>query len=484
MQVTFDMRHHIHLVGIGGIGMSGIAEVLLNLGYQVSGSDLIESETTRRLTSLGAQITYGHQAERITPEIDVAVISSAVRYANPEVVRARELKIPVIPRAEMLAELMRLKYGMAVAGTHGKTTTTSLIATVCAQANLDPTLVIGGKLKTLGSNARLGQGQLFIAEADESDGTFLLLTPTIAVVTNIDPEHLDHYGNMERVKAAYLDFINRVPFYGLAVLCLDNVNVRALLPAVRKRMVTYGFSPEADLQATNLTVSGMRTTCEVWQGDEPLGQLTLAMPGRHQALNALAVVAVARELKIPFATVQTALSAFAGIHRRFEIKGETDGVLVVDDYAHHPAEVRSTLQAAREGFQRRMIVVFQPHRYTRTRDLFDDFLSAFDEADLLFLSNIYPAGEERIKGVSGEALYRALKRRGHLDVHFAQTQEALVETVLPLVHAGDMVLTLGAGDIYRVGEELLLRLQTQQEAATGKGRVLNLQDKRAVRRRA
>ena len=278
MQATFNMRHRIHLVGIGGIGMSGIAEVLLNLGYQVSGSDLAESDTTRRLASLGAHITYGHQAKRVTPDIDVVVMSSAVKYANPEVVRARELKIPVIPRAEMLAELMRLKYGIAVAGTHGKTTTTSLIATVCAQANLDPTLVIGGKLKTLGSNARLGQGQFFVAEADESDGTFLLLTPTIAVVTNIDPEHLDHYGNMERVQAAYLDFINRVPFYGLAVLCLDSVNVRALLPAVRKRVVTYGLSPEANFRATGLTVSGMRTTCEVWQEDKLLGQLTLAMP--------------------------------------------------------------------------------------------------------------------------------------------------------------------------------------------------------------
>ncbi len=483
MQVTFDMRHRIHLVGIGGIGMSGLAEVLLNLGCQVSGSDLVESDTTQRLAFLGARIAHGHQAERITSEIDVVVISSAVKYANPEVVQARELKIPIIPRAEMLAELMRLKYGIAVAGTHGKTTTTSLIATVCAGANLDPTLVIGGKLKTLGSNARLGQGQLFVVEADESDGTFLLLTPTIAVVTNIDPEHLDHYGNMERVNAAYLDFINRVPFYGLAVLCLDSVNVRALLPAVRKRSVTYGFSPEADFYATNLSISGMRTTCEVWQGNKPLGRLTLSMPGRHHALNALAVVAVARELEIPFVLVQKALSAFAGIHRRFEIKGEVNGVLVVDDYAHHPAEIKSTLQAAREGFHRRMIVLFQPHRYTRTRDLFDDFLSAFDEADLLFLTEIYPASEEEIAGVSGEVLHRALKRRGHLDVYFTRSREELSEAVLRNVNPGDMVLTLGAGDIHRTGEELLLCLQARQETATGKGEVLNLQDKRSAQRR-
>ncbi|HEV8715378.1 MAG TPA: UDP-N-acetylmuramate--L-alanine ligase, partial [Candidatus Binatia bacterium] len=400
--------------------MSGIAEVLLNLGYHVSGSDIAESETTRRLVALGACIAYGHRAEQVTPGVDVVVISSAVKYANPEVVRARELMIPVIPRAEMLAELMRLKYGIAVAGTHGKTTTTSLVAAVLAQAHLDPTMVTGGKLNVLGSNARLGQGRFLVAEADESDGTFLLLTPTIVVVTNIDPEHLDFYGDMDRVKAAYLEFINRVPFYGRAVLCLDSVNVRALLPHVRKRFVTYGLSPEAELTARDLQVSDLMTSCEVWQRNERLGDLQLNLPGRHYALNALAVVAVARELGIPFAQVREALRGFGGIQRRFEVKGEAAGVLVVDDYAHHPEELRATLRAAREGVarkgDRRLVALFQPHRYTRTRDLFDDFLSAFDDADVLLLTEIYPAGEEHLDGVSGEALYRALKKRGHADV--------------------------------------------------------------------
>ncbi|MBI3245394.1 MAG: UDP-N-acetylmuramate--L-alanine ligase [Deltaproteobacteria bacterium] len=458
-QVFFDTNRRIHFVGIGGIGMSGIAEVLLNLGYQVSGSDLAESETTRRLAALGAEISYGHHAETVTSATDVVVISSAVKYANPEVARARELTIPVIPRAEMLAELMRLKYGIAVAGTHGKTTTTSLVAAVLAQAHLDPTMVIGGKLNVLGSNARLGQGRFLVAEADESDGTFLLLNPTIVVVTNIDPEHLDFYGDMERVKAAYLDFINRVPFYGRAILCLDSVNVRALLPHVRKRFVTYGLSPEAEFTARNLQVTGLTTYCEVWHGEEALGELCLNLPGRHYALNALAVIAVSRELGIPFAHVQEALSNFAGIQRRFEVKGEVSGVLVIDDYAHHPEEIRATLRAAREGVahngERRVVALFQPHRYTRTRDLFDEFLSAFDDADVLVLTEIYAAGEDPIAQVSGEMLYRALKKRGHAEVHFAPTKEELLATTANLLQSGDVVMTLGAGDIHRSGMALL-----------------------------
>jgi UDP-N-acetylmuramate--alanine ligase len=462
-QVLFDSNRRIHFVGIGGIGMSGIAEVLLNLGYQVSGSDLAESETTRRLAALGATIIYGHRAEFVTPEIDVVVISAAVKYANPEVARARELMIPVIPRAEMLAELMRLKYGIAVAGTHGKTTTTSLVASVLAHAHLDPTMVLGGKLNVLGSNARLGQSRFLVAEADESDGTFLLLSPTVVVVTNIDPEHLDFYGDMERVKAAYLEFINRVPFYGRAVLCLDSVNVRALLPHVRKRFVTYGLSPEAEFTARNLQVEGLTTHCEVWHGEERLGALRLNLPGRHYALNAVAAVAVAQELGIAFAHVQEALGSFAGIQRRFEVKGEAAGVTVIDDYAHHPEELRATLRAAREGIarqgDRRLLVLFQPHRYTRTRDLFDDFLSAFDDADVLLLTEIYPAGEDSIPDVSGETLYRALKKRGHADVRFVPHKADLVAAAVGLVQTGDVVLTLGAGDIHRIGVALLEQLR-------------------------
>ncbi len=464
-QVLFDTNRRIHFVGIGGIGMSGIAELLLNLGYHVSGSDLAESETTRRLTSNGAEVWCGgHRAEHVTSETDVVVISSAVKFSNPEVVRARELMIPVIPRAEMLAELMRLKYGIAVAGTHGKTTTTSLIAAVLAQAHLDPTMVIGGKLDVLGgANARLGQSRFLVAEADESDGTFVLLSPTVVVVTNIDPEHLDFYGDLEKAKAAYLSFINRIPFYGRAVLCLDSVNVRALLPHVHKRFVTYGLGPDAELTARDLRVIGLTTSCEVWHGQECLGPLRLNLPGRHYALNALAVVAVARELGIPFAQVQEALAAFAGIQRRFEVKGEENGVMVVDDYAHHPEELRVTLRAAREGVarggERRLVALFQPHRYTRTRDLFDDFLSAFDDADVLLLTEVYAAGEESIEGVTGESLYRALKKRGHADVRFLPHKEELVPTLMDVVQPGDIVLTLGAGDIYRAGVGLLSQLR-------------------------
>ena len=457
--VPLDANRRIHFVGIGGVGMSGIAEVLLNLGYRISGSDLAESDTTTRLIRNGAHIVYGHDADQVSPDTDVVVISSAVKYANPEIVRARELMIPIIPRAEMLAELMRLKYGIAVAGTHGKTTTTSLVAAVLAHAHFDPTMVVGGRLNVLGSNARLGQGRFLVAEADESDGTFLLLSPTIVVVTNIDPEHLDYYGDMDRVQAAYLDFINRVPFYGRAVLCLDSVNVRALLPQVRKRFVTYGCSPEADFYVKRLTVSGLTTRCEVWHGAERLGELQLNLPGRHSALNALAVVVVAQELGIAFSHVQEALREFAGIQRRFEIKGEVAEVLVVDDYAHHPEEVRATLRAAREGFCRRLVAIFQPHRYTRTEHLFDEFLSAFDDADVLVLTNIYPAGEEPRPGISGETLYEAIQRRGHADVHFVPERADLARTVHTFTRAGDLVLTLGAGDIVRTGPELLTRLR-------------------------
>jgi UDP-N-acetylmuramate--alanine ligase len=449
-------RRRVHFVGIGGIGMSGIAEVLLTLGYEVSGSDLVESDTTRRLARLGARVDLGaHAAEHVQDDIDVLVISSAVTFANPEAKRARELKIPVIPRAEMLAELMRMKYGIAVAGTHGKTTTTSLVAAVLREAGRDPTMVIGGKLRSLGTNARLGQGEFLVAEADESDGTFLLLSPIVAVVTNIDREHLDYYGDMERVRTAYLEFIHRVPFYGLAVLCIDNVNVRALLPHLRKRFVTYGTSPDADWQARDLRVAGLETVFEVWRGERRLGEARLRMPGRHHALNALAAFAVAEDLEIPFRIAAHALEEFGGIHRRFEVKGEEREILVVDDYGHHPEEIRATLRAAREGFPRRLVVAFQPHRYSRTRDLFNDFLEAFDDADALIVTDIYSAGEERIDGVSAEALCHALKRRGHLDVRYVPGRETVAGAVLEIIRPGDVVLTLGAGDIHRTADELL-----------------------------
>jgi UDP-N-acetylmuramate--alanine ligase len=449
-------KRRVHFVGIGGIGMSGIAEVLLTLGYSVSGSDLAESDTTRRLARLGARLHVGaHDAAHVTDDIDVLVISSAVTFANPEVARARELKIPVIPRAEMLAELMRMKFGVAVAGSHGKTTTTSLVAAVLREAGRDPTMVVGGKLRALGTNARLGQGDFLVAEADESDGTFLLLSPIVAVVTNIDREHLDYYGDMDRLREAYLQFIHRVPFYGLAVLCIDNVNVRALLPQVRKRFVTYGTSPDADWQARDLQVRGLETIFDAWRGERRLGEVRLRMPGRHHALNALAALAVAEDMEIPFRIAAHALEEFSGIHRRFEVKGEEQGILVVDDYGHHPEEIRATLRAAREGFPRRLVVAFQPHRFSRTRDLFADFLEAFDDADALVLTDIYSAGEERLDGVSTEAVYQALRRRGHLDVHYVPSRDRVAETLLDLVRPGDLVLTLGAGDIHRTADEFL-----------------------------
>jgi UDP-N-acetylmuramate--alanine ligase len=442
--------------------MSGIAEVLLTLGHRVSGSDIVETTVSRRLAALGASITYGHDAEVIDEGLSVVVISSAVKYSNPEVLRARELRIPVIPRAEMLAELMRMKSGIAVAGTHGKTTTTSLIAAILGRAGLDPTVVIGGKVHGIGSNAQLGKGELMVAEADESDGTFLMLSPTIAVVTNIEPEHLDHYGDIERVKAAYLEFMNRIPFFGAAIVCLDDVTIRSLLPHIRKRVITYGTSPDADFVARDITVHGMETRVAIDREGNRWGELSVRLPGRHQALNAVAAIAVATELDVSFETAAAALGEFGGIHRRFEVCGESSGVMVVSDYGHHPTEIRATLSAAREAFNRRIVVLFQPHRFTRLRDLFTDFLDAFDQADKLYLTDVYAAGEDPIEGVNGELLHFALKRRGHLDVSYVPDWRRLVATVQPELRAGDLVIVLGAGNIHEVGEEMVRSLSGNQ----------------------
>ncbi len=466
MTKLFAAARNVHFVGIGGVGMSGIAEVLLTLGHQVSGSDLAESDTTQRLIARGASISYGHRAGAVAPDTDVVVISSAVKYSNPEVVQARALKIPVIPRAEMLAELMRLKHGIAVAGTHGKTTTTSLIAAILHKAGLDPTTVIGGKVHAMGTNARLGQSDLLVAEADESDGTFLMLSPVIAVVTNIDPEHLDYYGDMDRVRAAYLEFMNRVPFYGVSVLCLDSVNVRSLLPQVRKRVLTYGTTDDCDYVARDLCVIGMETICEVVRHGALLGTLRLRLPGRHHALNAIAAIAVAEQLGVEFDQAIEALSEFGGIHRRFELCGEAGGVMVVSDYGHHPTEIRATLAAAREGFGRRLVVLFQPHRYTRTRDLFGEFLDAFDAADVLVLTDIYGAGEDPVDGLNGEVLYWALKRRGHLEVAYVPQRDDVAAAVKPMLRVGDLVVVLGAGNIHQVAEELVHGLVGTQSTWT------------------
>ncbi len=448
-------KHKIHFVGIGGIGMSGIAEVLLNLGYTVSGSDLQESDATRRLRGLGATVFAGHQEENLSGDPSVVVISTAVKYANPEVLEARRRHIPVIPRAEMLAELMRMKHGVAVAGSHGKTTTTSMIAAVLSAAGLDPTVVIGGRVHMFGANAKMGAGELLVAEADESDGSFLLLAPVISVVTNIDKEHMDFHLTMERLNDSFLTFVNKVPFYGLAVMCIDDANVYGLLPKVRKRFTTYGLSAEAEFSAQDLKMSPAGVEFTALGQGKTLGRLHLRSPGRHSATNAMAAVAVASELEIPFARVTEALSAFTGIQRRFEVKGEPNGILIIDDYGHHPAEIRATIGAVRDSWKRPLTVIFQPHRYSRTRDLFEEFLTAFEGADRLLLTEIYPAGEDPIVGASGEALYQAIKRQGHLDVEFVEDKNQIINRVTAELSPGDVVLTLGAGDIYKIGDQLV-----------------------------
>jgi len=455
----FKRYQHIHFVGIGGVGMSGIAEVLLNMGYRVTGSDQRRGEAVERLEQLGAKVFVGHDAANVAGA-HVVVYSSAVARDNVEVAEARARQTPVIPRAEMLAELMRLKYAIAVAGTHGKTTTTSLIASVLAEGRLDPTVVVGGRIRSLGSNARLGQGEYMVAEADESDGSFLRLTPTMAVVTTIDAEHLDHYGTLERVSEAFLAFVNKVPFYGAAVLCLDQPNVQLLIPRVEKRIITYGLESAADLTAHRLTLSGLTARFEVLHRGQPLGECALRVPGRHNVLNAMAAIAVGLDLEIPFVTIQRGLAEFSGVQRRFQVRGESRGVLVVDDYGHHPAEIRATLAAAKAGFDRRVVTVFQPHRYTRTLHLRQEFLTAFNQSDTLVVMDIYPAGEAAIAGVSGQDLADAIRAHGHRDVVYLDSdRERILAHLEDVLRSGDLVLTLGAGDVGQLGQALLERLE-------------------------
>jgi UDP-N-acetylmuramate--alanine ligase len=468
-------QRRLHFIGVGGAGMSGIAELSLRLGFAVSGCDSRLGPTTDRLAALGVQIFQGHHpdhvadqvaartaahvADHLTPRLDAVVISSAVKFSNPEVARARALQIPVIARAEMLGELLRMvRLGVAVAGTHGKTTTTSLVGLILEEAGLDPTVAVGGNLRARDTNVRLGGGEYMVAEADESDASFLLLLPTIAVVTNIDPEHLDHYGTMDRVREAYLNFINRVPFYGLAVLGIDSINVRGLMASVRKPMLTYGVAHDAELRAENIAIDGLSTRFTVIRAGRELGAVEVPTPGRHVALNALAAVGVALAVGVEFETAARALASFSGISRRFEIKGEAAGRIVLDDYAHHPAEVRATLGAARAAFKRRVVAVFQPHRYTRLRDLFDDFLGAFDDADVLYLCEVYSAGEEPLAEVSARRLYEALRARGHLDVRYLGDEPDPVARIAADTMAGDLLVTLGAGDVYHIGEAVLQNL--------------------------
>jgi UDP-N-acetylmuramate--alanine ligase len=444
-------------VGIGGIGMCGIAELLRDQGYRVTGSDLREGPTVARLRELGVPVAIGHAAANVG-DADVVVFSSAVRPGNPELADAERRKIPVIPRAEMLAELMRLKEGLAVAGSHGKTTTTSLVAHVLDSAGLDPTAVIGGRViapERAATGARHGRGELLVAEADESDGSFLRLSPSIAVVTNIDPEHLDHYGAFGALQDAFVAFCNRVPFWGVVILCLDHPGVQAILPRVNRRTLTYGFSSQADVSGSEVEAEagGMRFRAAL-RGRE-LGPVRLRLPGRHNVANALATLAVALELEIPFATAAEALASFVGIERRFETKGVARGVRVVDDYGHHPAEIRATLAAARGAHPGRVVVVFQPHRYTRTRDLFEEFATAFNDADLLVVTDIYAAGEDKIAGVDAEGLAEAISAHGHRGARFVRDLAEVPAVLVPELRAGDLVITLGAGSVSGLGPRLL-----------------------------
>lgn len=451
---------HVHFVGVGGIGMSGLAEILRTLRFDVSGSDLKEGETTHRLARLGVRIDVGHRAENVVGS-DVVVYSSAISPTNPELVNARRTGIPVVSRAEMLAELMRVKYGVAIAGSHGKTTTTSLVATVLSAAGFDPTVVVGGRMAALGSNARLGEGDLLVAEADESDGSFLRLTPTIAVVTNIDPEHLDFYGTHEHLKKAFVQFVEKVPFYGLAVLCLDHPHVQELLPQVARRHVTYGLSPQADYCARQVEYEGTSVRFSAFRKGEALGEFTLRMPGIHNVLNALAAIAVGDELAVPIDVLRESLAHFNGVARRFTVTHVVKGVSLVDDYGHHPAEIRATLAAARRAYSGRVVGVFQPHRYTRTQLLFDEFTRAFNDCDELLVLPVYPAGEKPIEGVSADRLAEAISNHGHHHVRFCPNLESAAEAIAGHTQPGDVVLALGAGDVNKVLRLIYQRMEPQ-----------------------
>ena len=461
MMVTFRNFQRIHLVGIGGIGMSGIAEVLLTLGYSVSGSDTKPATTTERLQDLGATIFEGHKASNVEGA-HVVVISSAIKSENPEVVEAHKRKIPVIPRAEMLAELMRLKYGIAVAGAHGKTTTTSMVASVLTAAHLDPTFVVGGKLNQAGTTARLGKGEYFVVEADESDRSFLYYAPVVAVVTTIDREHLDQYSSLEEIQSVFVEFVNRVPFYGAAILCLDEPNVQAIIPSVKRPIITYGTSTQADLVISDVSMEGLGSVFRLTYKGEDLGMFNLIHPpGIHNVRNAAAAAAVALYLNVPSDLIREGLAKFTGVGRRFDIKGTVNEITVIDDYGHHPTEIRATLEAARGCKFNRLLVLFQPHRYTRTQYLWDDFCRAFNQADILVLTDIYAASESPIPGITGEALAAAIREAGHKNVHYFRTMQDGIEFLLKNARAGDAILTIGAGNVSRASSELMVLLGTE-----------------------
>ena len=455
----FFKPQHLHFIGIGGIGMSGIAEVLLNLGYKISGSDLKLSATTERLTKLGARINEGHAASNVAGAKAV-VVSSAVDAQNPEVQEARRLGIPVIPRGELLAELMRLKYGIAIAGSHGKTTTTSMTATVLSAGGLDPTVVVGGKVGSMGgSNARVGRSDFLVVESDESDGSFLKLSPILAVVTNIDREHLDHYASIEEIRTAFLEFVQKIPFYGAAILCIDDENVQQLLPRINRRMITYGRSNQAALHIYETDCGPFESRFKVRGRRQDLGEFHLRVPGMHNILNATAAIAVGLELEVKLEAIREAIASFSGVERRFQTRGQARGVTVIDDYGHHPTEIRATLAAAQLCNFQRIHAVFQPHRYTRTQALMDEFARSFHQADMVYVLDIYAASEAPIEGVTGAALAQRLRDFGHRCVEFTGTIERSIDAVVANVRDRDLVLTLGAGNVWQAGERVLEKLR-------------------------
>jgi UDP-N-acetylmuramate--alanine ligase len=462
----------IHFVGIGGMGMCGIAEVLANMGYRVSGSDMNDTEITRHLATIGCTVKQGHRADNLG-ESDVVVVSSAIKGYNPEIEAARARQIPIIPRAEMLNELMRMKYAIAVAGAHGKTTSTTMMHTVLMAAGFDPTAVIGGRVNSLGlANARWGKSDYLVAEADESDGSFLTLTPTTAIVTNVDAEHLDHYGTYDNVKKAFTDFCNRVPFFGLSALCMDNAGVQDILPNLTKRFTTFGISSQATYRARNIRPEGLTTRFVAWRRADELGEVVLPMPGQHNVLNALGVLAVADFLGIPFETYAKALAQFEGVARRFTVRGEVGGVTIVDDFGHHPVEVRATLSGAKGSFGgRRVIAAFQPHRFTRTRDQWAEFPKAFHDADKVVICDIFAAGEKPIDGISSEGLVRLAREAGHKDITYVSKREDLAKWLDGHAKAGDLVITLGAGNIQLVCNDLIELLEKRMGPATRKNLV-------------
>ncbi len=453
-----NRKRKVHFIGIGGIGMSGIAEILISQGYLVGGSDLNESDVTRRLASLGATVHYGHRETNLG-DSDVVVVSSAIDEKNPEIQLARKKKIPIIQRAEMLGELMKMKTGIAIAGTHGKTSTTSMLATLVQENDLDPTIIIGGKVDALGGNAKLGKGDLLIAEADESDKSFLHLPATIAIVTNIDNDHLNNYGTIANIKDHFVTFVNSIPFYGLAILCQDDENVKSILPRINKPFITYGLSPQADLQLKNMSFANFGTKFEVWKGDQKLGEGQSNVPGKHNALNSLAAIAAGMEIGLTFEQASRGLAQFKGVRRRFELKGEKSGIIVYDDYGHHPTEIKATLAGARKAWPGRIVTCFQPHRYSRTQDCYDDFTRSFDEADLLFLADIYPAGEAPIEGISSEKLASDIRGQGHKSVEYIGDVKSAAAKIAVKLQPGDLFLTLGAGNSYTIGEQLLQLLK-------------------------